>query len=76
MASTAHVADTTGEESSVEGMVIRTDEVVEERDLVGVYLHEISRTPLLDAAKEVELWRVTTPPVESGAEHRRPSVFT
>ncbi|HLU45413.1 MAG TPA: sigma-70 family RNA polymerase sigma factor, partial [Natronosporangium sp.] len=36
-------------------MVIRTDEVVEERDLVGVYLHEISRTPLLDAAKEVEL---------------------
>jgi RNA polymerase sigma factor (sigma-70 family) len=36
-------------------MVIRTDEVAEERDLVGVYLHEISRTPLLDAAKEVEL---------------------
>src|SRR5690606_40697633 len=31
------------------------DEVAEERDLVGVYLHEISRTPLLDAAKEVEL---------------------
>jgi RNA polymerase sigma factor (sigma-70 family) len=39
----------------VETMVIRTDEVAEERDLVGVYLHEISRTPLLDAAKEVEL---------------------
>jgi RNA polymerase sigma factor (sigma-70 family) len=39
----------------VEAMVIRTDEVAEERDLVGVYLHEISRTPLLDAAKEVEL---------------------
>jgi RNA polymerase sigma factor (sigma-70 family) len=38
-------------------MVIRTDEVAEERDLVGVYLHEISRTPLLDAAKEVELSR-------------------
>ncbi|MGH3682275.1 MAG: sigma-70 family RNA polymerase sigma factor [Natronosporangium sp.] len=36
-------------------MVIRTDEVAEERDLVGVYLHEISRTPLLDAAKEVDL---------------------
>src|SRR3954469_20753748 len=34
---------------------MRTDEVAEERDLVGVYLHEISRTPLLDAAKEVEL---------------------
>jgi RNA polymerase sigma factor (sigma-70 family) len=35
--------------------VLRTDEVAEERDLVGVYLHEISRTPLLDAAREVEL---------------------
>jgi len=34
---------------------IRTDEVAEERDLVGVYLHEISRTPLLDAAAEVTL---------------------
>jgi len=36
-------------------IVMRTDEVAEERDLVGVYLHEISRTPLLDAAREVEL---------------------
>jgi RNA polymerase sigma factor (sigma-70 family) len=36
-------------------MVLRTDEVAEERDLVGVYLHEISRTPLLDAAREVDL---------------------
>jgi RNA polymerase sigma factor (sigma-70 family) len=36
-------------------VVMRTDEVAEERDLVGVYLHEISRTPLLDAAREVEL---------------------
>ncbi|MFI6073445.1 RNA polymerase sigma factor RpoD/SigA [Actinoplanes sp. NPDC051343] len=35
--------------------VMRTDQVAEERDLVGVYLHEISRTPLLDAAREVEL---------------------
>jgi RNA polymerase sigma factor (sigma-70 family) len=35
--------------------VLRTDEVAEERDLVGVYLHEISKTPLLDAAQEVEL---------------------
>ncbi|MGA8117816.1 MAG: sigma-70 family RNA polymerase sigma factor [Actinocatenispora sp.] len=34
---------------------IRTDEVAEERDLVGVYLHEISRTSLLDAAGEVAL---------------------
>jgi RNA polymerase sigma factor (sigma-70 family) len=35
--------------------VLRTDEVAEERDLVGVYLHEISKTPLLDAAAEVDL---------------------
>jgi RNA polymerase sigma factor (sigma-70 family) len=35
--------------------VLRTDQVAEERDLVGVYLHEISKTPLLDAAREVEL---------------------
>jgi len=35
--------------------VLRTDQVAEERDLVGVYLHEISRTPLLDAAQEVDL---------------------
>ncbi len=39
-----------------EGSVqLRTDQVAEERDLVGVYLHEISRTPLLDAAQEVDL---------------------
>ena len=37
--------------------VLRTDEVAEERDLVGVYLHEISKTPLLDAAQEVDLAR-------------------
>jgi RNA polymerase sigma factor (sigma-70 family) len=47
--------------------VLRTDEVAEERDLVGVYLHEISRTPLLDAAAEVELAKA----IEAGlyAEH-------
>jgi len=47
--------------------VLRTDEVAEERDLVGVYLHEISRTPLLDAAQEVDLSRA----IEVGlyAEH-------
>jgi len=46
---------------------LRTDEVAEERDLVGVYLHEISRTPLLDAAQEVELAKA----VEAGlyAQH-------
>jgi RNA polymerase sigma factor (sigma-70 family) len=47
--------------------VMRTDQVAEERDLVGVYLHEISRTPLLDAAREVELSKA----IEAGlyAEH-------
>ena len=47
--------------------VLRTDEVAEERDLVGVYLHEISRTPLLDAAQEVDLSKA----IEAGlyAEH-------
>jgi RNA polymerase sigma factor (sigma-70 family) len=47
--------------------VLRTDEVAEERDLVGVYLHEISKTPLLDAAQEVDLSRA----IEAGlyAQH-------
>src|SRR5215510_14468247 len=31
------------------------DEVAEERDLVGMYLDEIARTPLLTAAQEVDL---------------------
>ncbi|MGC4810049.1 sigma-70 family RNA polymerase sigma factor [Micromonospora sp. DT228] len=46
---------------------MRTDQVAEERDLVGVYLHEISRTPLLDAAREVDLSKA----IEAGlyAEH-------
>jgi len=46
---------------------MRTGEVAEERDLVGVYLHEISKTPLLDAAQEVDLAKA----VEAGlyAEH-------
>jgi len=46
---------------------MRLDEVAEERDLVGVYLHEISKTPLLDAAEEVELSKT----VEAGlyAQH-------
>ena len=48
-------------------VAMRTGEVAEERDLVGVYLHEISRTPLLDAAQEVDLAKA----VEAGlyAEH-------
>jgi len=46
---------------------MRNDTVAEERDLVGVYLHEISRTPLLDAAQEVDLAKA----VEAGlyADH-------
>jgi RNA polymerase sigma factor (sigma-70 family) len=43
--------------NSSNGTVLRTAEVAEERDLVGVYLHEISRTPLLDAKQEVDLSR-------------------
>jgi len=34
---------------------MRSESGAEERDLVGVYLHEISKTPLLSAAQEVEL---------------------
>ncbi|WP_412541864.1 sigma-70 family RNA polymerase sigma factor [Longispora sp. K20-0274] len=34
---------------------MRTADVAEERDLVGVYLHEISKTPLLGAEQEVDL---------------------
>jgi len=47
--------------------VDRDDAAVPDRDLVGTYLHEISRTPLLDAAQEVELSKS----VEAGlyAEH-------
>jgi DNA-directed RNA polymerase sigma subunit (sigma70/sigma32) len=47
--------------------VLRSDEGAEERDLVGVYLHEISKTPLLDAAAEVDLSKA----IEAGlyAEH-------
>ncbi|MQA78722.1 MAG: sigma-70 family RNA polymerase sigma factor [Streptosporangiales bacterium] len=48
-------------------MTIQYDEQIPERDLVGTYLDEISRTPLLDAVQEVELSKA----VEAGlyAEH-------
>jgi len=50
------VAAITGEGPELESTtILRTDQVAEERDLVGVYLHEISRTPLLDAVQEVDL---------------------
>ncbi len=47
--------------------VDRNDDAAPDRDLVGTYLHEISRTPLLTAAEEVELSKA----VEAGlyAEH-------
>ncbi len=47
--------------------VVDDDAVAPDRDLVGTYLHEISRTPLLNAAQEVELSKQ----VEAGllAEH-------
>ncbi|MGW1113423.1 sigma-70 family RNA polymerase sigma factor [Streptomyces albidoflavus] len=41
-------------ETGVAGSVRATGEIAD-RDLVGMYLDEIARTPLLDAAKEVEL---------------------
>lgn len=48
-------------------MTIQYEEQIPERDLVGTYLDEISRTPLLDAVQEVELSKA----VEAGlyAEH-------
>src|ERR1700754_1492633 len=45
----------------------RNDREIEGRDSVGMYLDEIARTPLLDAATEVELSKA----IEAGlmAEH-------
>src|SRR3954470_19970440 len=40
---------------------------VADRDLVGMYLDEIARTPLLDAAKEVELSQI----IEAGVFARQ-----
>src|SRR6478735_12701326 len=40
---------------------------IADRDLVGMYLDEIARTPLLDAAKEVELSQV----IEAGVFARQ-----
>src|SRR6185369_1587647 len=69
MGETGNAKDWTGRGPKVENVKVemRTDTGAEERDLVGVYLHEISRTPLLDAASEVELSKA----VEAGlyAEH-------
>ena len=40
---------------------------IADRDLVGMYLDEIARTPLLDAAKEVELSQI----IEAGVYARQ-----
>ncbi|MBR7839897.1 hypothetical protein KDL01_42070, partial [Actinospica durhamensis] len=40
---------------------------IADRDLVGMYLDEIARTPLLDAAKEVELSQI----IEAGVFARQ-----
>jgi RNA polymerase sigma factor (sigma-70 family) len=42
-------------DQKVQRAAVDDDAVVPDRDLVGTYLHEISRTPLLDAVQEVEL---------------------
>ena len=42
-------------ETDAAGSVRATGGEIADRDLVGMYLDEIARTPLLDAAKEVEL---------------------
>ena len=44
---------------------------IADRDLVGMYLDEIARTPLLDAAKEVELSQVIEAGVFAAADPRR-----
>ncbi|MGQ4415030.1 sigma-70 family RNA polymerase sigma factor, partial [Streptomyces sp. SAS_269] len=45
----------TGETADSAGSVRAHAGEIADRDLVGMYLDEIARTPLLDAAKEVEL---------------------
>ncbi|GAA2221399.1 sigma-70 family RNA polymerase sigma factor [Streptomyces amakusaensis] len=54
---------TTGRASSVRAV---SGEIAD-RDLVGMYLDEIARTPLLDAAKEVELSQI----IEAGVYARQ-----
>ena len=42
-------------DQKVQRAAVDDDAAAPDRDLVGTYLHEISRTPLLDAVQEVEL---------------------
>ncbi|MBC9719049.1 sigma-70 family RNA polymerase sigma factor [Streptomyces sp. TRM66268-LWL] len=46
-----------GENDAASSVRVGTGEIAD-RDLVGMYLDEIARTPLLDAAKEVELSQI------------------
>ncbi|MFR0353142.1 sigma-70 family RNA polymerase sigma factor [Streptomyces sediminimaris] len=56
----------TGETDAASSVRARAGEIAD-RDLVGMYLDEIARTPLLDAAKEVELSQV----IEAGVFARQ-----
>ena len=57
----------TGETADSAGSVRAHAGEIADRDLVGMYLDEIARTPLLDAAKEVELSQI----IEAGVFARQ-----
>src|SRR5690606_35171405 len=57
----------TGETVAAAGSVRAHGGEIADRDLVGMYLDEIARTPLLDAAKEVELSQI----IEAGVFARQ-----
>ncbi|MFF2406606.1 RNA polymerase sigma factor RpoD/SigA [Streptomyces sp. NPDC058092] len=62
----ARRSSTTGGSSRASSVRASSGEIAD-RDLVGMYLDEIARTPLLDAAKEVELSQI----VEAGVFARQ-----
>ncbi|MGK5546001.1 sigma-70 family RNA polymerase sigma factor [Streptomyces sp. URMC 127] len=55
MATRAVARRQTADKGAEEASSVRASGEIADRDLVGMYLDEIARTPLLDAAKEVEL---------------------
>lgn len=57
----------TGETTDAARSVRAVGGEIADRDLVGMYLDEIARTPLLDAAKEVELSQI----IEAGVFARQ-----
>lgn len=57
----------TGETADAASSVRAHAGEIADRDLVGMYLDEIARTPLLDAAKEVELSQI----IEAGVFARQ-----